>query len=91
MIDTGFAIRNNNDHAPSFDGRMLAISDESQDEGRSTVYTLPTAGGTPRRITPKTRRGWSPDGSGRSLYWAAAMASFDIYKIASDAAGRKCA
>ena len=45
VIDTGFAIRNNNDHVLSFDGRMLAISDQSQDEGRSTVYTLPTTGG----------------------------------------------
>ena len=32
VIDTGFAIRNNNDHVLSFDGRMLAISDQSQDE-----------------------------------------------------------
>ena len=65
VIDTGFAIRNNNDHVLSFDGRMLAISDQSQDERRSTIYTLPASGGTPKRITPLTPsylHGWSPDG-----------------------------
>ena len=83
MIDTGFAIRNNNDHVLSFDGRMLAISDQSQDEGRSTVYTLPTTGGTPKRITPKTPsylHGWSPDGKWL-VYTGGRDGEFDIYKI----------
>ncbi len=69
MIDTGFAIRNNNDHVLSFDGRMLAISDQSQDEWRSTVSTLPTTGGTPRVIAyvyggqgTINVPSWSPDG-----------------------------
>jgi TolB protein len=46
LIDTGFAIRNNNDHVLSFDGTQLAISDQSQDKNQSTIYTLPTAGGS---------------------------------------------
>ena len=65
VVDTGFAIRNNNDHVLSFDGKMLGISDQSQDEGRSTVYVLPSAGGVPKKITPLTPsylHGWSPDG-----------------------------
>ena len=32
-IDTGFAINNNNDHVLSFDGKMLAISHHSKDDG----------------------------------------------------------
>ena len=38
------ANRNNNDHVLSFDGSMLAISDQSTNEGRSTVFTVPLAG-----------------------------------------------
>ena len=52
LIDTGVANRNNNDHVLSFDGAMLGISDQSQASGgRSTVYTVPVTGGTPKRIT----------------------------------------
>ena len=54
LIDTGFAIRNNNDHVLSFDGTQLAISDQSQDNGQSTIFTMPTSGGVPKRITPLT-------------------------------------
>jgi len=91
VIDSGFAIRNNNDHVLSFDGRMLAISDQSQDEGRSTVYTLPTTGGTPRRITPLTPsylHGWSPDAK-HLVYTGGRDGEFDIYKIASDGSGEE--
>ena len=79
------------DHVLSFDGRMLAISDQSQDEGRSTVYTLPTTGGTPRRITPKTPsylHGWSPDAK-QLVYTGGRDGEFDIYKIASDGSGEE--
>ena len=38
LIDTGFAIRNNNDHVLSFDGTQLAISDQST--GRRAVDHL---------------------------------------------------
>ena len=91
LIDTGFAIRNNNDHVLSFDGRMLAISDQSRDEGRSTVYTLPATGGTPKRITPLTPsylHGWSPDGKWL-VYTGGRDGEFDIYKIASDGSGQE--
>lgn len=65
LIDTGFAKRNNNDHVLSFDGTMLAISDQSTDKGESTIFTLPASGGTPKRVTPLVPsylHGWSPDG-----------------------------
>ena len=63
-INTGVAIKNNNDHVLSSDGTMLGISDQSQ-SGQSAIYTLPVGGGTPKRITPLTPsylHGWSPDG-----------------------------
>ena len=70
-----------------------AISDQSQDEGRSTVYTLPTAGGAPRRITPLTPsylHGWSPDGKWL-VYTGGRNGEFDIYKRASDGSGEETA
>jgi Tol biopolymer transport system component len=91
VVDTGFAHRNNNDHVLSFDGRMLGISDQSQDDRRSTIYTLPATGGTPRKITAKTPsylHGWSPDGK-VLVYTGGRNDEFDIYKIASDGSGEE--
>jgi Tol biopolymer transport system component len=85
-IDTGFATKCNNDHGLSPDGSRLAISDQSQGDGRSLVYTVPASGGTPRRITPLAPsywHGWSPDG--RTLaYCAERGGEFDIYTIPAD-------
>ena len=89
VIDTGFAIRNNNDHVLSFDGRMLGISDQTLEERRSTIYTLPAGGGTPKRITPKTPsylHGWSPDAK-FLVYTGGRNDEYDIYKIAADGSG----
>jgi Tol biopolymer transport system component len=64
-IDTGFALACNNDHGISPDGRRLVISDRSRTEG-SCIYTLPVAGGVPKRVTdalPSYWHGWSPDGT----------------------------
>ena len=83
-IDTGFAINNNNDHVLSFDGKMLAISHHSKDDGNaSIVYTVPVNGGTPRRVTakgPSYLHGWSPDGK-YLVYTGERDGEFDIYKI----------
>ena len=82
-IDSGFAIRCNNDHGVSPDGKQLAISDQSQEEHRSIVYIVPLAGGAPRRITqrsPSYWHGWSPDG--RTLAFVGERnGDFDIYSI----------
>lgn len=82
-IDTGFATRCNNDHGLSPDGKMLAISDQSQGDHRSRIYTLPVIGGEPALITregPSYWHGWSPDG--RMLaYCAERNGEFDIYTI----------
>jgi len=83
-IDTGFAVNNNNDHVLSFDGKMLAISHHSKDDGNaSIVYTLPVNGGTPRRVTvkgPSYLHGWSPDGK-YLVYTGGRDDEYDIYKI----------
>jgi len=91
VIDTGFAIRNNNDHVISFDGTTLGISDQSADDGQSTIYTLPIGGGTPRRITgkaPSYLHGWSPDGK-YLVYTGGRDGEYDIYRIAADGSGEE--
>jgi TolB protein len=98
LIDTGFAVRNNNDHVLSFDGTMLGISDQSTGTGQSTVFTLPAGGGIPKRITanaPSYLHGWSPDGrwltytAGRPSKKDAKVTEWDIYKIRSDGSGEE--
>ena len=82
VIDTGFAVRSNNDHVLSFDGTMLGISDHTE-EGHSIVYVVPVEGGTPRRVTalgPSYLHGWSPDGR-YLVYTGARDDEYDIYRI----------
>jgi TolB protein len=83
IIDTGFAIRCNNDHGLSPDGALLAISDQSREDHRSLVYIVPATGGTPRRITQKSPsywHGWSPDGQ-TLAFVGERNGEFDIYAI----------
>ncbi len=86
VIETGFATSNNNDHVLSFGGKMIGISNHSKDdENKSIIYTLPTSGGTPKRITahgPSYFHGWSPDGK-YLVYTGERGGKFDIYKIPS--------
>jgi hypothetical protein len=82
-IDTGFAVRCNNDHGVSPDGKQLAISDQSQTDRKSRIYILPVTGGTPKLITsagPSYFHGWSPDGK-LLAYCAERNGEFDIYTI----------
>jgi TolB protein len=82
-IDTGFAARCNNDHGISPDGHSLVISDQSQEDHRSLLYTLLITGGTPRRITknaPSYWHGWSPDGK-TLAFVGERNGDFDIYAI----------
>ncbi len=85
LIDTGFATRCNNDHGVSPDGTTLVISDQSQEDRRSLIYTLPISGGTPARVTksaPSYWHGWSPDG-GTLAFCGERNGEFDIYTIPS--------
>jgi TolB protein len=86
VINTDFAVNNNNDHVLSFDGKMLGISNHSnEDEFKSIIYTLPINGGIPARITdlgPSYLHGWSPDGKDL-IYTAERNGDYDIYKISA--------
>jgi TolB protein len=80
-IDTGAHVHCNNDHALSFDGRMLGISSGSPPK----VYTLPVEGGAPRQVTPtgpSYLHGWSPDGK-FLLFTGERDKEFDIYRVPS--------
>lgn len=92
QIDTGFATRLNNDHVLSFDGTMVGISDQSAVHGgKSAVFTLPSSGGTPKRITintPSYLHSWSPDGQWL-VYTGGRSNEFDIFKMAADGTGEE--
>ncbi len=86
-IDTGFAVRCNNDHGISPDGAQIVVSDNSQETHDSLVYTLPiggvAAGGAPHRVTknsPSYWHGWSPDGA-TLAFVGQRDGDFDIYTI----------
>jgi TolB protein len=84
VINTDFAIKNNNDHVISYDGSMLGISHHDQNhDNQSIIYTLPVQGGIPRQITstgPSYLHDWSPDGK-FLIYTAERHGDYDIYKI----------
>ena len=80
-IDTGSMTRNNNDHALSFDGKMLGLSGGSP----STVWTVPVTGGAATQITPtgpSYLHGWSPDGKAL-IFTGQRNNDFDIYSVPS--------
>lgn len=94
-LDTGVAIRNNNDHVLSFDGKWLGVSSSSAEtNNRSGVWVLPSAGGPAKLITklsPSYLHGWSPDG--KFLIYTGGRKEpanptgpdkLDIYKISVD-------
>lgn len=86
-IDTATVVANNNDHVLSFDGALLGISSSSAEDGnRSVVYSVPTAGGTPTRITknsPSYFHSWSPDGK-VMFFTGQRDGELDIYKIPTE-------
>ena len=86
VIPTGPQRKNNNDHGLSFDGKWLAISDQSQTDDHSRIYVLPAAGSDKPKLVashPKAAsywHGWSPDG--RTIVYTASRPStgdYDIY------------
>lgn len=83
-IDTEFAVRCNNDHGISPDGKELVVSDQTQNANhQSQVYIMPIGGGTPRLITknsPSYWHGWSPDGK-TLAFVGQRNGEFDIYAI----------
>jgi hypothetical protein len=90
LLNTDPNNRNNNDHVLSFDGTMLAISDQSSSHGgASRGFTVPVDGGTPKQITsntPSYMHGWSPDAKWL-VFTGGRTNKYDIYKILSDGSG----
>ena len=83
LVDSGVAVRCNNDHGYSPDGRWIAISDETN--GPSRIYVVPAAGGEPRLVTPEAPsywHGWSPDGQTLAYCAGRGGDSYDIYTVA---------
>ncbi|MES2775613.1 MAG: biopolymer transporter TolR [Bacteroidota bacterium] len=87
QLPTDFAVKNNNDHVLTFDGKQMGISNQGPEtKGQSAVYTLPVTGGTPKLITDKTPsylHGWSPDNQ-FLVYTGERNGEPDIYKIYKD-------
>lgn len=89
LIDTGFAVKCNNDHLVSPNGKMLAVSHRSLPEGRPTIFLLPFEGGMPIQVTPSApsyMHGWSPDGK-KLTYCANRNGEMDVYTISTDGTG----
>jgi TolB protein len=85
IINTGTVKNNNNDHVISFDGNMLGISSNERALGGSIIYTLPIAGGVPKKITPKGPsylHGWSPDGN-FLVFCGERNGDYDVYRVPS--------
>lgn len=84
-IDTGPAIRCNNDHGLSPDGSVMILSSHHEGAG-SQIYLMPAAGGELRRVSPEAPSWWhgiSPDG--RTLTYVAARGErrvIDVYTLA---------
>jgi len=85
-IYTGFATRCNNDHVISTDGKQIAISHGTKEDGKSRIYTLPFDGGIPTLITPiapSYLHGWSPDKK-YLAYCADRKGNYDVYIIPAE-------
>ena len=89
-MDTGSAIRCNNDHGISPNGKMLAISSNRDDTGDlgSEIFLMPVGGGELRRVSPTAPswwHGWSPDG--RTVSYVALRGerrTIDVYTLSLD-------
>jgi Tol biopolymer transport system component len=86
QINSGFAVRCNNDHVLSASGKRIAISHGTKEDGRSRIYILPAGGGTPQLVTPMAPsylHGWSPDEKCLS-YCAQRNENYDVYIIPAE-------
>lgn len=83
-MDTGAAVRCNNDHGLTPDGKTIILSCHHEGKG-SQIYTQPLAGGPLTKVSPQAPSWWhgvSPDGT-RLTYVAARGGSrmVDVYTL----------
>jgi TolB protein len=84
LVNTSFAMKCNNDHGISWDGKDLVISHHA-DDNKSLIYIVPITGGEPRLVTTKGPSYWhgiSPDNK-TLAYCAERNGEYDVYTIAS--------
>jgi Tol biopolymer transport system component len=86
-LNTGFAIKNNNDHVLSFDGTLMGLSSHNPaDMNNSTLYYLPSEGDSNPVVVNKPGlgasylHGWSPDNK-EMLFTGQRNGQYDIYSI----------
>lgn len=83
-VESGFVNRCNNDHVLSPDGKSIAVSHHTVEDGQSRIYVLPLDGsGPPVLVTPlgpSYLHGWSPDGA-TLAYCAERGGEYDVYTI----------
>lgn len=90
-INSNFVNNCNNDHVLSSDGKEIAVSHGTKEDGKSRIYILPIDGGMPRLITPMAPsylHGWSPDGKYLS-YCAQRDGVFNIYTVPAEGGEEK--
>lgn len=83
VIYSGVAVYCNNDHVLSPDGKQIAVSHHTMEDGQSRIYVFSQAGGEPILVTPiapSYLHGWSPDGK-TLAYCAERNGQYDIYTI----------
>jgi Tol biopolymer transport system component len=91
-VETGTAIRCNNDHGISPDGATIILSSHHEGVG-SQVYVMPVTGGEPTLVSPESPSWWhgvSPDG--RTLAYVAARGGSrvtDVYTLVAGEAERR--
>jgi len=92
LFNTGFEVKNNNDHIISFKGKTLGITHMDKDIiDNWHIYKLPINGGEPQQLTfkaPSYLHGWSPDGR-YILYTSRRDNQFEIYRGNSDGSGEE--
>lgn len=86
QIDSGSLNKMNNDHVLSFDGKYIAVSDESSGDGKSRIHIVALKGGETKLVTknaPSYLHGWSSDGN-KFCFCAERNGEYDIYTINAD-------
>lgn len=92
LFNTGFEVKNNNDHIVSYKSKVLGITHmDKAITDNWHVYKLPINGGEPVQLTfksPSYLHGWSPDGR-YILYTSKRNNQFEIYRGNSDGTGEE--